>query len=463
MNIQLIGAFALYFLTLFAIAFTFYRRSKTAKGFALGNRSLNYWATAISAQASDMGSWLFLGYPSAVYVLGLSQIWIAVGLILCMWLNWRYIAPRLRTLTERYASLTLWTFFEKRFQDNSNRIRTMSTLFAFIFFIAYIATGLIGIGRLFEAEFGISCNNGVLIGALLTSTYILLGGFLAAAWCNLFQGLFLISMLALVPLHAYQYLGGYSGLQSTIPTEMLTLVGNSHNALYYFLLALGWGLGYFGQPHVLINFMGIEHTRDMKKAQYIGLTWQILALSASIATGIMAIAFFKGTNVNPEHIFPLMVKDLFGPFMTGLVLCGVLAAILSTVTMQIIVASTALVQDIVKIDIPLTTRQTAYATRVAIIFITILSVIIARHTTVGIHSLVQFAWSGLGSTFGPLVILSLYSKKINRYGALAAITTGGLTAMTAPLFTALPALVIGFATSLFSAYTVSYITRSAAQ
>jgi len=455
------SAFALYFLTLFIIAFVFYRKSKTEKAFVLGNRSLNYWVTAISTQTSDMGSWLFLGYPSAIYLFGLSQIWIAVGLVFCMWLNWRFIAPRLRKETARYKSLTLWTFFEKRFNDPTSRIRTTSAIISLIYFVIYIATGLIGIGRLFEADFGISYNNGILLGALLTGTYILIGGFLAAAWCNLFQGLFLLSTIILVPLYAYNYIGGFPAIQIATHSKMFTFFGSGFDSLSYLLLAVGWGLGYFGQPHVLINFMGIDKAENMKKAQYVGLTWQVIALSASIMTGLVALAFFKTPLTNPEHLFPLMVKQLFGPFMTGLVLCGVLAAILSTVTIQIVVAASSFIEDIYKRACPLTSQQAAHMTRIATILITALSVVAAFCTQTSIHKLVQFAWSGLGSSFGPLVILSLYSKKINYHGALAAIIGGGATAFAIPLLhIPIPALVTGFIVSFSCAYLVSYFSRS---
>ncbi|HBR70861.1 TPA: sodium/proline symporter [Candidatus Dependentiae bacterium] len=461
MNIQIISAFALYFSTLFLIAFSFYKKSQKEGSFVLGNRSVNYWVTAISAQASDMGAWLFIAYPATIYLSGMPKIWVAIGLVVFMWLNWQIIAPRLRILTEQYKSITLWTFFERRFNAKNISIRTISSIIALFYFIIYIATGFMGIGRLLEAHFHISYSMGILIGAILTGSYIFIGGFLSVAWCNLFQGLFLLAMILVVPLTAYWYTDGINSIitiatTKNIPLYLLQSWADLRGIIY---AALGWGLGYFGQPHILINFMGIDKESNIRKAKFVGITWQILALSASAAIGFTGIALC--TNLKEaEHLFPCMVEKLFNPFMIGLILCGVLAAILSTVTIQVLVAASSFTEDlyktIVKDHIP--SAHLTKITQLSIVVITIASIITAYLTHTSIDRLVLFAWSGLGSSFGPLVLMSLYSKKINYHGALAAIISGGLIALLFPLLKIkIPVLIVGFIIGPLCAIIISKI------
>lgn len=464
MNIQIMSAVALYFIILFFIAFAFYYKSSKERAFVLGNRSLNYWVTAISAQASDMGVWLFLSYPATIYVLGLSQIWTSVGLVLCMWLNWQVVAPRLRNLTAKYKSVTLWSFFEHRFNDPTSRIRVVSAVIAIFYFVAYIATGFMGIGKLLAANFDITYNMGIALGALLTGSYILIGGFLAAAWCNLFQGLFLLAMIVIVPFAAYNQIGGYTAIltAANIKGVSLHIFQSWHDLIAIFFGAAGWGLGYFGQPHVLINFMGIDDEKNLNKAKFVGITWQCLALGASICVGLTGIALFKELP-DAEQLFPLMVKTLFNPFMIGSILCGVLAATLSTVTIQVLVAASSCTEDLYKTFIKpdASAIHLTLITRISIILISCVSLAIAYISHTSINKLVWFAWSGLGASFGPLVLLSLYSKRINRQGALAAIISGGLIAFITPLLHAtVPALILGFIVSLGSAYLVSFLTKN---
>jgi len=463
MNIKIVSAFIIYFATLFTLALTFYRKSRGERSFVLGNRSLNYWVTAISTQASDMGAWLFIAYPATIYLYGLSQIWVGVGLVFFMWLNWQFIAPRLRKLTAQYKSLTLWTFFEHRFQDPTSRMRIVSASMALFYFIVYIATGFMGIGRLLEAYFSIPYTTGIALAALFTGSYILIGGFLAVAWCNLFQGLFLLAMIIIVPLSAYAHIGGFTVIIQAAHTQgiSLQLFRSWHDIIAIFFATVGWGLGYFGQPHVLINFMGIDKESNIKKAKIVGLIWQLLALSASIAIGLTGIALFNQLP-EAEHLFPLMIKVLFGPFMIGLILCGVLAAILSTITIQILVAASSCTEDLYKTLIKPTASSIhlTFITRISIILIACLSIVTAylAHTT--IYRLVWFAWSGLGAAFGPLVLMSLYSKRINRYGAFAAIISGGLTTFIVFLLKInIPALIVGFTVSLMCGYIISYLTQ----
>ena len=460
MDFALLSAFVLYFGILFAIASLFYRQTHSAGGFILGGRQLNYWATAISAQASDMGAWLFIGYPAIVYVKGLSQIWTAVGLVLFMWLNWRLVAARLRILTAQYNTLTLWSFFSKRFDDPTNRLRVVGTVVSIIFFVTYITAGLIGISHVLVVDFGLVYHHALIIGALLTSGYILIGGFLAAAWCNVFKGLFLLCAITIVPVIALIHVGGVSSVITAANTAHVSFaLLHSWRDL---LLIFGWGLGYFGQPQILINFMSIDDVEKINKATRIGILWQIIVLAASICVGLVGLAFFVGVPVSTEHLYLDMVKSLFSPFLTGFVSCGMLASIIATVTVQMLVAASGLSQDFYKtiINPSASSARISAIARIATVLVTLVSTLVAYlFRTIGVYDFTYFSWAGLGSSFGPIVLLSLFNSGINRHGALAAIVGGGLTACIVPVFTSLPALIPGFIVSTLCAYGVTYLTR----
>lgn len=463
MNIPLISAFVLYFGILFSIASAFYKKSASAGAFMLGSREMNYWATAISAQASDMGAWLFLAYPAMIYTSGLSHIWTAIGLVVFMWLNWHIVASRLRTMTAHYNSFTLWSFFTSRFNDPTNRLRIAGTVISIFFFMTYIATGLIGISLILKADFGLAFHHAIILSAFLASGYILIGGFLAAAWCNLFKGLFLLVAITVVPVIAYFQVGGASAIINAVQAHGVSLsIFNSWQAV---LLAFGWGLGYFGQPHILVNFMGIKDVDKIKKATRVGIAWQIIVLLAAIAVGLIGHAFFSAGVSDPQQLYLDMVKAIFSPFFVGLISCGVLASIISTATVQMLVAASALSQDIYKtiFNPQASSSRITLVARLATIMLTIMSACVAyMFGKVGVYTFTLFSWSGLGCAFGPLVLLSLFKTSINRHGALAAIISGGISAgMLSIITSSIPglAVIICFPISFACAYLVSYLTR----
>ncbi len=444
----------------------------SAGGFMLGSRKLNYWATAISAQASDMGAWLFIGYPAIIYTKGLSQIWTAIGLVVFMWLNWRIVASKLRTLTAKYNSLTLWSFFTSKFNDPSNKLRIAGTVISIFFLMTYIATGLLGISHVLVVNFGLTYYHALMLGAFLASGYILIGGFLAAAWCNVFKGLFLLCAITIVPVIAYFKVGGAAAIISAAHAQNVSLsVTSSWSNL---LLAFGWGLGYFGQPQILVNFMSIDDVNKIKQATRVGIVWQSIVLIASIGVGLTSLAFFSAGGVNTEYLYLDMVKAIFNPFFTGLISCGMLASIIATATVQMLVAASALSQDIYKASInpQASSERISMIARFATILLTITSAFVAYlFRSVGVYDFTIFSWSGLGCAFGPLILLSLLNARINRHGALAAMISGGLTvcifaalksAALLPIITSMPTELIslpGFVISIACAYGATYLTR----
>ncbi len=459
----MIASFSLYFAILLSIGVYFYRKTTNQSEFSLGNRSLNYWLTAIAAQASDMSDWLFMGFPGAIYLLGLSGIWFAFGLALFMFLTWQYIAPQLRRQTETHHALTLASFFETKFQDQTRLIKIISGFFCLYFFTFYIAAGIVGLGKAFELIFEMPYHYGIIIGLTISLMYTLLGGLLAVAWSNLLQGTFLLACIMLVPIFAINTkLGGFAQFH-----QSLQLFGSDYFSLWpqggilaTCMAILKWGPGYFGQPHILINFMSINNPENLSKAKWIGCSWQILALSAAALVGVVGKVMLFPELTDAELVFIVMVKQMFTPFFAGLILCSILAATISTINIQSLICASLIAQDLY---FPLfnpqgSARLQLLFTRLAIFIIPTLSLFIAWNRT-GVWNLVLYAWSGLGVTFGPIVMLSLYSTQLNRYGVIAGLMTGGLTAILWPLDGMIPVMVAGYLFNTTMALVVSKITN----
>lgn len=451
--LQMIAAFSLYFSFLFSIGFYFYKTTKTESDFALGGRKINYWLTAISAQASDMSDWLFMGFPGVVYASGLCEIWMAVGLSFFMWATWHFIAPGLRTLSEHHNSLTLSSFLNMRFKSPNNHIRIISGLICLYFFTFYIAAGLIGLGKVFSAAFGINYHVGIIIGLCITLLYTSLGGLLAIAWSDLFQGTFLLGAIIGVPLYVLLYLLGgpvsFIHQVSALPYAYLSVIPTSgYNGLLSTLISISaWGIGYFGQPHILVNFMSIDDPEKIKKAKIVGLSWQFLALAGAILTGIVGKVFLPNLGIEGrEMVFIDMVKTIFSPFFAGIILCAVLSATISTINIQTLISASLLSHDLYgSLKSFKTESAKLLFQRASIIIIPLLSLLIAWDEHYYVLDTVYYAWAGLGSAFGPLVILAIYAKNICHKAALGGLITGAGIAMIWPLLgTGIPTLVAGF-------------------
>ncbi len=451
----MIEAFIVYFSCLLGIGYYFYQKNKKDASLASGNRKLNYWVTALTAQASDMSDWLFMGFPGFVYASGCVNIWTAIGLVFFMFLTWHFIAPKFRVATEQTNSLTLASFLQEKFGAQTNSIRVISGLFCLYFFVFYIAANLVGLGKIFEFAFQINYYHGIALGLAITLAYTLLGGLMAVAWSNLFQGIFLLFAIMIVPTYATMQLGGLTTLLAQLAQQspqFLSIVSADQSVLSIFFGITAWGLGYFGQPHILQSFMGIDDVANMKKAKIVGISWQILVLTAAIFVGIVGKVFIQPTLQNQELVFIVMVKNLFNPFLAGLILCAMLAATISTVNTMSLVSALLISHDLYYpfVRTTPTEQQKLAFTRCAIFVIPCLALLAACYNTAFIMNLVHYAWSGLGCSFGPLVILSLYSNFVTPQAALAGLICGGLVGMFWPLLhSGIPTLVAGFACSFF--------------
>jgi len=465
-----VGTFVGYFFVLLLIASLSYRKQNSDKDFLIGNRSLNFWLTALSAHASDMSSWLFLGYPALIFTTGLFSAWAAIGLTGFMFLNWHFIAPKIRIATEQVQSLTLSSYFESRFGDTSGSIRIVSAAMSILFFTFYITSGLVGLGVIVESLFGLNYLVGISIGLLIVMIYVFMGGYRTVAWIDLFQGFFLLGVIVFIPAYLITSFGGIGPIMHAVKAKNLSssiLPDYSFHTFWEIIMtSAGWGLGYFGQPHIITKFMGIRKVEEMSKAKYVGISWQAVALGAATLVGLLGVYVFPQGLDDPEHVILNIVKTTLSPFFAGLVLCAVLAATTNVMAAQILVVASNLSEDLYKrlFRKHASSNELLWISRASVIFISLVGFVIAYFKVSSIYQLVLYSWSGLGASFGPLLLLSLYVKSINKFGAFAGILVGGLTAAIWPYFDTLynlkiPSLVPAFLLSMIAIQGVSYLMR----
>jgi len=459
-----------YFAVLLTIGVISYRKHISATDFIIGSRSMNYWLTALAAHASDMSSWLFMGYPAVVFAGGLFSAWSAVGLLVFMYLNWQLIAPKIRVATEQYNSLTFSSFFESRLADTSGTIRLFTAIMSLIFYTIYISAGLVGLGLLLETLFNINYYWGILIGIIIVVPYVFTGGYKTLAWIDLFQGFFLLAVIIFVPFYILGKVGGWQGVSSAITAKKLTMTFFPDFSMKTILeiigMTAGWGLGYFGQPHIVTKFMGIRNVHEIGKSKRIGMSWMLLSLGAATFVGLVGIAFFPQGIPNKELVFIDMVKQTFSPFLVGLILCAVLAATINAMSSQVLVLSSSITEDFYKRMFRKTasSQELLLVARTGVIIVSLVAFLIAYGKVSTIYSLVLYAWSGLGSSFGPLLLLSLYWRGINKYGAWTGIFTGGIVAGVWPYIDQIyalniPSMLPGFITSFALIILVSLLTQ----
>jgi sodium/proline symporter len=413
-----------------------------------------------------------MAFPAAIFLGGLSQAWIAFGLVMGMLLNWQFVAKKLRTSTEKYDSYTLSTFFEKRFQDHSGILRILTACVALFFLTCYISAGLIAMGGIFESMFGINFYVGLTIASVVILAYTFMGGFITVAWTDLFQALFLLCMIVIVPIVAYTKLeNGTDSILAASQAKDISLnfipdLSLSSITTIVFL-TLSWGLGYFGQPHIVTKFMGINNPDNIRKSKCVGMLWQLTALTSAAAVGLVGIAYFQNGLNNPELVFIEMVKSLFHPLAAGFILCGLMAASMSTIDSQVLVCGSVCSEDVYKqiFRKHATPKELLTVSRLGVVLVSALSLYFALSRNSTIQEAVLYAWSGLGCAFGPLVLMSLYSRSANRYGAICGVLVGGIVAGTWDMINdyvsdlAIPAMIPGFFLSLLSIYFVSKMTN----
>ncbi|MFF0827727.1 sodium/proline symporter PutP [Brevibacillus sp. NPDC003359] len=466
---MLLTSIIVYMAGMLLIGYYAYKRTSNLTDYMLGGRSLGPTVTALSAGASDMSGWLMMGLPGAMFAQGLSSSWIAIGLTLGAYANWLYVAPRLRSYTEvANNSITIPAFLENRFGDGSRMLRLVSALVIMIFFTFYVSSGLVSGGVLFENTFHLSYQTGLWIVGLVTIAYTLFGGFLAVSWTDAVQGLIMVIALILVPLVTVLTAGGLSESLTEIhavdPSLLDIFKGTS---LLGIISLFAWGLGYFGQPHIIVRFMAITSTSEIKKARSIGMGWMIFSVAGAMLTGLAGIALYSKqgwTLSDPETIFIQLGTILFHPLITGFLLAAILAAIMSTISSQLLVTSSSLTEDIYKtfLNRSATDKELITIGRLSVLLVSVVAFLLALNKNDTILDLVGYAWAGFGASFGPVILLSLYWKRMNKWGALAGMVAGALTVIIWTRFDVLKdflyEMVPGFAISLLAIVVVSHMT-----
>jgi len=457
------------------IGYLAWRRTKNLSDYILGGRRLGSWVTAMSASASDMSGWLLLGLPGYAYAAGMEAGWIALGLLVGTYFNWRLVAARLRHYSVIAGdSQTLPEFFENRFHDETRLLRTVSAIFILLFFLFYTSSGLVAGGKLFNAVFDLPYHWAVTAGALVIVIYTFFGGFLAVSWTDLFQGLLMALALLIVPLIAISGLGGWgatlSSVSETNPALLnaLTNVKNEPLGLLAIISLMAWGLGYFGQPHILARFKAIRSVTEIPAARRIAVSWVSITLICAVLVGLVGIGYLEQPlqGADTEKVFILLVDALFHPVVAGLCLAAILAAIMSTADSQLLVSAAALTSDLYKpfFRRAASEQELIWTGRVAVLVIAMIGLVLAWDPERKILDLVAYAWAGFGAAFGPTLILSLYWRRMNRYGALAGIIVGGLTVviwkqLSGGLFD-IYEIVPGFIFSMLSIVVISLLTHT---
>ncbi|MGF9910364.1 sodium/proline symporter PutP [Brevibacillus porteri] len=466
---MLLASIIVYMAGMLLIGYYAYKRTSNLTDYMLGGRSLGPTVTALSAGASDMSGWLMMGLPGAMFAQGLSASWIAIGLTLGAYANWLYVAPRLRSYTEvANNSITIPAFLENRFGDGSRMLRLVSALVIMIFFTFYVSSGLVSGGVLFENTFHLSYQMGLWIVGLVTIAYTLFGGFLAVSWTDAVQGFIMVIALILVPLVTVLTTGGlgetFTEIRTFDPSLLDIFKGTS---LLGIISLFAWGLGYFGQPHIIVRFMAITSTSEIKKARSIGMGWMIFSVAGAMLTGLVGIALYSKqgwTLSDPETIFIQLGTILFHPLITGFLLAAILAAIMSTISSQLLVTSSSLTEDIYKTFFKrsATDKELVTIGRLSVLLVSVVAFLLALNKNDTILDLVGYAWAGFGASFGPVILLSLYWKRMNKWGALAGMIAGALTVIIWTRFDVLKdflyEMVPGFAISLLAIVVVSHLT-----
>lgn len=472
----IIATFGIYMAICLVLGIVAWRRTTNLKDFILGGRSLGPWVTALSAQATDMSGWLLLGLPGFAYLAGYESSWLVGGLIVGTWLNWRFIAQPLREKTEALGdALTMPTYFERAFNDAGGWIRPLTAFFILVFFVLYASSQFVAAGRLFEALFDLPYVSAVLWGTVVMLAYTFLGGFLAVSWSDVLQGTLMFFALVVVALMGLNLVGGLDGMHTTmnaVNAELLDPFTNAKGEALGWIgivSALAWGLGYCGQPHILARFMAIKDPKAMTIARRVAMTWQVTVLIAAMLIGFTALGALKEPLVGTESekAFVHMSTQFFPPWIAGICLAGVLAAIMSTASAQLLLSSAAFAEDFYRgfLRKKASAGELLWVGRLAVLGVAAIAFVVALDPSSTVLSRVGDAWAGFGATFGPAIVLSLYWRGMTRAGAYAGILVGGVTVVTwlalahlGGIF-ALYSMVPGFFASFAAIVVVSLLTK----
>ncbi len=520
MDIEALISLALYFVLMMAIGLYAYRKSTDdVSGYMLGGRQLNPAVASLSAGASDMSGWMLMGLPGAIFATGMSEAWIAIGLMIGAYFNYRLVAPRLRVYTEiADDAITIPDFFEKRFADHSRMLRVISAVVIIIFFTLYTSAGVVSGGKLFEASFGLDYRLGLFLTAGVVVAYTLFGGFLAVSLTDFVQGCIMFVALVLVPVVTIMQLGGFGPTVDALSTLSVDIGGWEKSYLSMIpqeslgLAAIGiistmsWGLGYFGQPHIIVRFMAVRSLKDVAVMRRIGMSWMLITVLGAVLTGAAGLAYVKSQNIevadgvpvarvieaptdattfsdldnidttgafgegdvvlgDQETIFILLSQVIFHPYIAGFLLAAILAAIMSTISSQLLVSSSSLTEDFYKIFLRrgASQKELVLVGRLSVLAVSLVAIALAFDPDSNILNLVSNAWAGFGAAFGPVVLISLFWRGMTRLGAIAGMVTGAVTVLAwiyvLNLSGVMYEIVPGFIAATIAILVVSMVTK----
>lgn len=462
-------AIGIYMAAMLYIGWYSYKKTSNLTDYMLGGRSLGPAVTALSAGAADMSGWLLMGLPGGIYVSGLANAWIAIGLTVGAYLNWLYVAPRLRSYTHvANDSITIPSFLENRFKDDTKLLRIVSGIVILLFFTFYVSSGMVAGAVFFQSSFDLDYHTGLLLVSAVVVAYTLFGGFLAVSYTDFIQGMMMLLALLLVPIIGFAKTGGPAETFDTIRAIDPALLDLFKGTTVLGIISTAaWGLGYFGQPHIITRFMAITSIKETKSARRIGMGWMIFSLIGAILTALIGLAYFtQNPDVkldNPEAVFIVLGQIFFHPLFAGLMLAAVLAAIMSTISSQLIVTSSALTEDLYKIIFKKekSDKQYVFFGRLAVLVVAIIAAALAWVQNDTILGLVAYAWAGFGAAFGPIIILSLYWKKMTNWGAILGMIAGAATVViwsNLGLSDVMYEIVPGFIINLVISVVVSLVT-----
>jgi sodium/proline symporter len=434
MNAVLIG-FIAYLIVLLVVGFVTFRYNKTLSDYILAGRKLGIWVATFSERASGESAWLILGLPGVIFASGLAELWVAVGCTSGILFSWMFIARRLRVESENNFAMTIPELFEHRYNDTTRVIRTFGTMIIVFFFTFYVCAQFIGAGKVLNVTFGISQLGGMFLGAVIILFYTVMGGFLAVAWTDFVQSMLMIFTLVLLPIIGLVEFGGWDKIVNYVAQSQpshLSLTGG-YTGLYATLSVisgLAWGLGYMGQPHLLARYMAVRNANDLRKGAVIGISWAVLAFWGAMFIGLFGIAIFQNQLIDdPEKVMPLMANELLPGWLAGILISGAIAAMMSTADSQLLVTTSAVSEDIYHNFVNPRAAEARLVTvsRLATFLIGVIAFIIAIFSQELVFTMVGFAWSGLGSSFGPALLLTLWWRKTTKEGVLAGMLVGTIS------------------------------------
>ncbi|MFC3121705.1 sodium/proline symporter PutP [Agaribacter flavus] len=467
---------SLYFAAMIGIGVYGYKTaSKDISDYVLGGRKVGPKVTALSAGASDMSGWMLMGLPGAMFVMGFDAILIAVGLLMGALANYILVAPRLRVFTENADNaLTIPAFFSKRFKRDTGTLRLLSAAVIVVFFTLYTSAGLVAGGKLFVSAFDASYTMGVVVTLAIVVLYTLLGGFLAVSTTDFVQGCIMFVALVMVPVVAFFQFDSVEQVASSAFTSIPAFSESIRDiTLITLVSSLAWGLGYFGQPHIIVRFMAIKSVKDIPTAKSFGMSWMLVTILGALATGFIGVAYVNNFGLvlsDPETIFIRFTEVLFHPLISGFLLAAVLAAIMSTISSQLLVSASSLTEDIYRAfhNKNLGNKQTVIIGRLGVAGVAIVALLLALRGDSSILSLVSNAWAGFGAAFGPLILFSLYYSRLTYAGAISGVVSGAIAVLVCiyvPLLVdgntisdVMYELVPGFAISSITIFLVSHFT-----